>query len=324
MLTIKQQNKSKNFPRPFGPQSGQATSKMTKAKDRVLAFPYKQFNVAAPIEITHVKDSRHLLKYHGLKSSGVYVWVTPKGAIYVGRSINLYTRVRSYFYRTPKQKGVSLIRRYLNKYGFDTVDLILFILQPSAEFNTLVKMEQAFLDYLKPELNLDKIPTPSRYNAPMSDPTYRVFRQNRSHTISVTNTSGQLLCMFESKTDCVNWMRIHHSTLNRLLNTDQKYLNSFLFRSYVFNQQPQMNFTVFLDHVENKRLMFTSPFASQRQRQRIKNEIKKRKLCAFSIYMIILKKFFRVREIVQFSLKQIGQPFENILITINYLEMYGS
>lgn len=61
------------------------------------------------IEITDVKNNRNLLKAYGYKKAGIFVWLTPVGKMYVGRSINLYERIRSYFYKTPKYKGVSLI-----------------------------------------------------------------------------------------------------------------------------------------------------------------------------------------------------------------------
>jgi hypothetical protein len=67
-------------------------------------------------EITDVKNNRHLLKTHGCFATGIYVWLTPGGKMYVGLLcyINLYERVRSYFYKTPKYKGISLIRNYFN------------------------------------------------------------------------------------------------------------------------------------------------------------------------------------------------------------------
>ena len=134
-----------------------------------FSIPYEQYNLT-PIKIVDIYHNRHQLKVHGHKRAGIYLWLTPnpfvcfatkeKGLkgfkkMYVGRSINLYARVRSYFYRIPKYKGASLIRNYLNKYGFNGVDLILFILPKKYTFNELVNVEQAFLDFFKPALNLD-------------------------------------------------------------------------------------------------------------------------------------------------------------------------
>lgn len=93
--------------------------------------------------------------------------------MYVGRSIHLYARIRSYFYKTSKYKGVSLIRNYFNKHGFDSVRLIIFMLPKKYTFNKLVNAGQGFLDCFKPSLNLDSKATPSRYNAPMGSQTYK-------------------------------------------------------------------------------------------------------------------------------------------------------
>lgn len=174
-----------------------------------FSIPYEQYNLT-PIKIVDIYHNRHQLKVHGHKRAGIYLWLTPnfcyrksKGPkgfkkMYVGRSINLYARVRSYFYRIPKYKGASLIRNYLNKYGFSGVNLILFILPKKYTFNELVNVEQAFLDFFKPALNLDSNATPSRYNAPMKSETYKKFVSQRSHAIGVFNgATNKLLWVFE-------------------------------------------------------------------------------------------------------------------------------
>nr|YP_010437014.1 hypothetical protein NQY40_mgp02 [Ulva meridionalis]UTA96488.1 hypothetical protein [Ulva meridionalis]UTA96548.1 hypothetical protein [Ulva meridionalis]UTA96606.1 hypothetical protein [Ulva meridionalis]UTA96658.1 hypothetical protein [Ulva meridionalis]UTA96710.1 hypothetical protein [Ulva meridionalis] len=99
----------------------------SKGNNAPFSIPYEQYNLT-PIEILNVDNNRNQLKFHGYKRAGIYVWLTPNEKIYVGRSINLYARVRSYFYRIPKYKGASLIRNYLNKHGFNGMRLILFLL----------------------------------------------------------------------------------------------------------------------------------------------------------------------------------------------------
>ena len=150
--------------------------------------------------------------------------------MYVGRSIHLYARIRSYFYKTSKYKGVSLIRNYFNKHGFDSVRLIIFMLPKKYTFNKLVNAGQGFLDFFKPSLNLDSKATPSRYNAPMGSQTYKQCVKQRSHYIAVFDrTTNQLLWVFQSKQQCTTLMGIHHSTLTKCINTNTAYLGRFKF-----------------------------------------------------------------------------------------------
>jgi len=104
----------------------------------LLSFPYEQYNLT-PIEIVDIQNNRNQLKINSYKRAGIYLWLAPNEKMYVGRSINLYARVRSYFYRISKYKGVSLIRNYLNKHGFNSVRLVLFILPKKYTFNELVR-----------------------------------------------------------------------------------------------------------------------------------------------------------------------------------------
>lgn len=74
-----------------------------------FSIPYEQYNLT-PIKIVDIYYNRHKLKVHGHKRAGIYLWLTPNPKRFkkmsVGRSINLYARVRSYFYRIPKvQRG---------------------------------------------------------------------------------------------------------------------------------------------------------------------------------------------------------------------------
>jgi hypothetical protein len=221
-------------------------------------FPYKDLNLT-PIEITDIKSNRSLLKIHGYKKAGIYVWLMPDKQLYVGRSINLYARIQSYFYRIPKYKGVSKVRNYLNKYGFSSVRLILFIFREKHTFNELVNAEQTFLDFLKPTLNLDSRATPSRYNQVMQSQTYEKFLKNRSHSVAVFDSiTNELLWVFETKQFCIKAMNIHHSTLNKCVNTKATYLNNFRFSVTDKTNGPYKNLNNFLDLVKEKRKQFKS------------------------------------------------------------------
>jgi len=196
---------------------------------RLSSFSYEHLNLTA-VEIENVFFNRHLLKMHGVNKAGIYVWITPDGRVYVGRSINLYARVRSYFHNVPKYKGVSLIRNYLNKHGFVSMRLILYLFS-TYTFNDLVRAEQAFLDFIKPSLNLDKHATTSRFNQPMESKIYEHFKKKRSRPILVFDaTTNDLLWTFDTKKDCIRLMKIHYSTLNTCIATNKMYLNYFRFK----------------------------------------------------------------------------------------------
>lgn len=230
--------------------------------DKAQEFLYKKFNLNY-VEIPNIANNRHLLKVHGYKRAGIYIWLTSNGLMYIGRSINLYARVRSYFYHVPKYKGVSLIRRYLNKHGFNSVRLILFLVSKQYSFNELVYTEQAFLDFFKPSLNLDNKATPSRYNAPMDKLTYATFIKKRSHPIGVFDAvSKKLLYAFDSKQKCTCKMGINHTTFNKYLITSKSYLNSFIFKPLLHDYtrvKPAINNDdKFINIVKEKRRMFES------------------------------------------------------------------
>jgi len=144
-------------------------------------------------------------------------------------------------------------------------------------------LEQAFLDFFKPGLNLDSKATPSRYNAPMKSKTYKQFVKQRSHSIAVFNkTTNQLLWIFESKQQCTTLMGIHHSTLIKCINTNTTYLNSFKFSVISSNnlllqeeekEKPDFlkaqNITIFLNLVKQKRKQFESYKYRNKKAQKI-------------------------------------------------------
>lgn len=175
------------------------------------------------------------------------------------------------FIKRQNIKGVSLIRNYFNKYGFAKTCLILFLLPNKYDFNELVIAEQAFLDFLKPTLNLDKKATPTRYNAPMSDKTYKQFIKQRSHSIAVFSTNkSQLLWIFKSKQECTILMGISHSTLNTCINTNKTYLKSFKLSILNNGACPAIkSLTIFLNLVKQKRKLFESYKHRNKKAQKI-------------------------------------------------------
>jgi hypothetical protein len=53
------------------------------------------------------------------------------------------------------------VLRYLNKYGFTNLKLIIYIMDNSASLEQVVELEQHFIDSLNPNLNVDLVASSS-------------------------------------------------------------------------------------------------------------------------------------------------------------------
>lgn len=86
---------------------------------------------------------------------GVYVWQAAKGNTYVGRSTNLYTRIRSYFLPSVLKRKDQRVIFFFNKHGFKGVVLHILRLPSCTSIETLINLEQEVLDEIKPRLNVE-------------------------------------------------------------------------------------------------------------------------------------------------------------------------
>jgi len=76
-------------------------------------------------------------------TGGIYLWVNQVSKkMYVGSTMNFYSRIASYFYLTRVTK---VILRALNKYGFSSFTLIL-VFVPDASRELTLLLEQHVLD----------------------------------------------------------------------------------------------------------------------------------------------------------------------------------
>ena len=53
------------------------------------------------------------------------------------------------------------VLRYFNKYGFNNANLTIYIMDENASLDEVVKLEQHFIDTLKPSLNVDLVASSS-------------------------------------------------------------------------------------------------------------------------------------------------------------------
>ena len=74
----------------------------------------------------------------------------PNGKLYVGSTLNFYTRILSYFYLTG---AYGILLNAFNKYGFNVFTLVLIAIpDPSKEL--VLELEQYVLDTFSPEYNI--------------------------------------------------------------------------------------------------------------------------------------------------------------------------
>lgn len=173
-------------------------------------------------------NRKHLVKV-AKNQKGVYVW-EDNSHIYVGHSINLYNRISSYFMPSILKTKARRVLRYFNKYGFENTNLTIYIMDENSTLNEVVKLEQYFIDELKPSLNVDLVASSSGYHAPMSQEIRDKFRKQRGTAIYVYNAEDfTLLHIFESKQHMYDTINIHHKTLNNCLSTGDLYLDTFFF-----------------------------------------------------------------------------------------------
>jgi hypothetical protein len=126
-----------------------------------------------------------------------------------------------------KTKGRKVLK-YLHDYGFSQIKLTIFILKEKSSLDELIKLEQYFIDNLKPNLNVDLIAKNSGYHKPMSEEIKDKLRKDRGISIYVYKAEDlTLLYIFESKQHMYNSVNIHNTTLNDCINEGKKYLNYF-------------------------------------------------------------------------------------------------
>ena len=60
------------------------------------------------------------------------------------------------------------VLRYFNKHGFNDMKLTIYIMDENSSLDEVVRLEQYFIDTLKPNLNVDLVASSSGYHEPMS------------------------------------------------------------------------------------------------------------------------------------------------------------
>ena len=163
------------------------------------------------------------------KQKGVYVWSSfDNKNVYVGRSINLSARICTYFLPSILKSKARRVLSYLNKYGFNEINLTVYILDINTKLEDVVALEQHFFDILKPNLNLTLIANVTGYQPPMVEEMKEKMRKLKGTPIYVYEAETLcLLFIFESKTYMIDTINIHHNTLKDCLDSGDLYLEYF-------------------------------------------------------------------------------------------------
>jgi hypothetical protein len=176
--------------------------------------------------------NRKLIAESAKNKKGVYIFeIINKNLYYVGSSINLYSRVCSYFMPSILSKADRRVLRYFNKYGFKDVKLSLYILEDNASIEDVLSLEKYYIDYYPKDslLNIETIPR-SGFHLPMSEEARNKLRKLRGQVFYVyDSTSKSLIFIFDSKQFAYDNINIDHRTLNNCLYEGYLFLNRFMF-----------------------------------------------------------------------------------------------
>lgn len=194
--------------------------------------PYKEFTIIDPF------NNRDQLAKIAKGEKGVYFFeVNNKKIAYVGSSINLYNRVISYFMPSILAKSDRRMLRYLNKYGFKDVKLTLFIMNSDCTLDQVIELEQYFIDYLSPILNVELVAGGyNGYHTPMSEEALRQLRGTPIYIYDIITKS--LIFVSDSKQWLYDSIKIHHVSLNNCLSNGTLYLNRFFFSLDIISEFP--------------------------------------------------------------------------------------
>lgn len=186
---------------------------------------YKEILIEDP------SNNRSKILESSKNKKGVYIWESIiTNDIYVGHSINLYNRVSSYFMPSILKKANRRVLKFLNLYGFSSINLRLLILKDESTIDEVISLEQYFIDNLNSTLNVDRIAQGTGYHLPMKIEMKNKLRKIRGTPIYLYDKDNlNLLFIFESKTQMYNIINIHHKTLDVCLSLglEKLYLNSF-------------------------------------------------------------------------------------------------
>jgi len=93
------------------------------------------------LKIDQPQNNRKLLLKYLKKQKGIYIFKSLDNTnIYVGHSINLYSRINSYFMKSILETRARRVLKYFYKYGFENFTLLVYLLEDLMNFNDLINL----------------------------------------------------------------------------------------------------------------------------------------------------------------------------------------
>jgi len=197
--------------------------------------PTKKYEILNPF------SNRSKIAEVAKEAKGVYIFeIENKNLCYVGSSINLYNRVCSYFMPSILSRADRRVLRHFNKYGFDNVRLILYILDANYSWEQVLELEQYYIDLFSPNLNVDLMAGGyNGYHTPMSQAAKEALRKIRGIPIYMyDNVTKSLIFISDSKQWLYDNINIHHTTLDNCILSGKLYLNRFYFSLDIISELP--------------------------------------------------------------------------------------
>ena len=206
---------------------------LTTKKINVLSYDIMQHIIINPF------NNRSSIAKIAKKAKGIYIFeALNKNKMYVGSSINLYSRVISYFMPSILAKADRYVLRYFKKYGFNNVNLTLYIMNDSVTVKDILILEEYFINQLSKNnsLNIETV-TGSGYHKPMSDEARLKLRKIRGQPFYVYDIQSKtLIFIFDSKQFAYDQINIDHRTLDNCLYNGDLFINKFLFSIEPINE----------------------------------------------------------------------------------------
>jgi hypothetical protein len=200
------------------------------------------------IEILDPYHNRNKIAEVAKGAKGVYIFEVVgigdqsdpnKNICYVGSSINLYNRVCSYFMPSILKKADRKVLRYLNKYGFTNIKLILLILESKSTWEQVLELEQYYINTLSPKLNVDLVAGGyNGYHNPMSEEARDRLSKLRGIPVYLYDTTTKSLIFISDSKQWLNNIGIHHKTIKNCLMNGYLYLNRFYISTDLIHEFP--------------------------------------------------------------------------------------
>jgi hypothetical protein len=223
-------NKNLNFTLSRGYETNSSDinieiSTPTVKKIKVLSFDIMQYIIINPF------NNRSFIAKIAKKAKGIYIFeALDTKKVYVGSSINLYARVISYFMPSILAKADRYVLRYFKKYGFNNINLTLYIINDLATVKDILSLEEYFINQLSKNnsLNIETV-SGSGYHKPMSEEAHLKLRKLRGKPFYVYDIqSKSLIFIFDSKQFAYDQINIDHRTLDNCLYNGELFLDKFL------------------------------------------------------------------------------------------------